>query len=304
MAVEIQSPTRTQTIINYASRSSDDLSDVSIQIATGNKYQDFKGFASAGATESYLSLRSEIDDRDTYIGTNVIVSARVRTMESSVEQLQDIAAGFIQVVVQRINGATGTDVPLTSEALSNLDRIQGILNIRSNGIYLFAGTATNTAPVSNITSSNINGQGESVSSYYDASDTKPTVKASSSQNIEYGILASDEAFQELIGAIHLAISGDAADDYTILGKAMTMMNSAVDKLATVRATAITSRNAIEDETLTHRSVKLLIFENLTNIADTDIVEATTIAKELEAQITADYMIYNILIKLQLSSFIR
>jgi len=305
MTIELKVPTATQAIIDISSKKQDQIREVSIQIATGDKHQDFQGLASEGNAERFLSLSSTITSSETYIKSNEIILARSRTMEQALAQVIDVASEVADTIAQRNNSASGGEIPINVLAESFLENIATALNTRSDGRYLFAGTKTDTKPVENLQSSNINSDGISANAiYYRGNSDVVSIKLSQSQELSYGVNANNEAFQNLIGSVHLLMEGHNNDDKDILADATDMINNAVEQLVSIAASTRAATNTILQSTAVHTDVAQLAYENFVDVSAVNVAEATTRMAELEATIQATYLAFNRLSGLRLSNFLN
>lgn len=304
MTIDLTNSTSARVVLNLANQNQDLLKQVSIQIAGGKKYQSFKGFAEEGNVESFISFQASFSKTNTFIQSNEIIRARVDTTSQAISQLQDIASDVSNLIAQRRNSASGQNIAFDIQANSILDRISEKLNTQFDGRFVFAGTKTNTQPVQNIHTSNINSDGTPLATYYNGDSSVPSVKISDSQDLEYGILGNDISFRQLIGAVHLAIDGDTNNDDEKLGQAMEMINNAVSNLTSVRAKTLASRESLDQADAVHLDVSNLVAENLNKISETNIVDATTRMSELQATIQATYLAYTRLSGLRLANFLQ
>ncbi|MDB2414683.1 flagellin [Rickettsiales bacterium] len=304
MAIEIISKSPSQVLIGISSKKREELEDVSIQVATGNKYPTYERMAAGGEVEKYISLRSTNDGLTDYIRSNELISSRVKTMRQSIDDLSEIASEYAQLVANRRNDAVGTNLPVLETGRALLDRIANNLNIKFDGRYLFAGSKTNTAPVSNIQTSNIGNDNLANTRYYAGDSVKATVRSSDTQEVEYGILANESAFQKLIGAIHLGMDGHTNEDDTKLSQSMDMINEAIVELTSVRTSASSTITNIDNTIINLENTQQLISENLGEVGNVDIVEASTRLSELDAIVQASFLAYNRLSRLQLSNFLN
>ncbi len=305
MAIDFKPLTPSTFVINLAIKNQSELEKVSTQIATSNQHQDFKGYAGDGSAERLISFKETLSNVENYVTANTIIKARLDTMNQSVQKIQDIAANFAQLITLSRNAASGSDIPLAVQGEAALDSIAAQLNVKFDGRYLFSGSKTDTAAVSDLNlNTNLNSSNEPTDNYYQGDSSPPSIKVSDFQDVSYGVLANDPAFQKLIGAINLAMDGHAAGDDTKLAAAFDMVDDAINGLTAVRANIIASTTSVTDATEIHRSVDLTITENIKNISSTDIVEATTTMSNLQALVQATYIAYNRLSQLKLSNFIN
>jgi len=303
MAININPATTTQVVINLARKNQEKLADVSTQIASGFKHNDYKGFAEDGAVQNLISFSSTVKSTQKFIDTNELTLGRINAQDLAISQLQDISSQISNLIAQRRNSASGGDLPITTEANAILDSISGKLNVRYDGRYLFSGTKTNALPVTNIKSSNLNTDNTANSTYYNGDSNRPVAKADDSLEVTYGVTADEDGFKQLIAAVHLLIEGHNSDDDDVLGEAMTMANSAVDNIALSRAVVVSAKETLTKTNASLQSVNLLISENLNDISNTDIVQATTRMSELQATIQATFLSFTRLNELRLSNFL-
>lgn len=304
MTIDLRVPTATQTVINLASKKQSELQKVSIQISTGNEHEDFKGLASEGSVEKFISLNSTLSYTDTFKKSNQIIVARTQTTEQALDQLIDLAQEITQTIVQRKNGASGDNVPVDVLAPAYLDSIANALNTRFDGRYLFAGTKTNIKPVENIQSSNVGSDGKVTSLYYRGNDDVVSTKISQSQELAYGVNANDEAFQKLIGSVHSLIDGDANDDTEKIDDALDLVNQAITEIISISANTRSATNTILEMNITLSDVGRLAEKNLIDVSSVNVAEATTRMAELETTIQATYLAFNRLSGLRLSNFLN
>lgn len=304
MTLDLKPLTATQQVISLALKNQDNLKKVSIQISSGFKNPDFKGFAVDGTTEQFVALKETVNNLEAFQRSNTLAISRAKTSDEVISSIQDIASSFAELLARRRNDASGDHIPLESEAYSALDNIAGKLNIKFDGRYLFAGSKTNTKPISDLSSSTLNADDTPNASYYSGDSDAPSVRASETQTINYGVTANEDAFQELIGAIHLAIKANTNDSDIQFSSAIDMLNSSVEKLASVRSKVVSAVDNLEGINVQHGNSNVFISENLTKISQTDIVEATTRMSELEAIVQASYLAFNRISNLRLSNFLQ
>ena len=304
MGIDIRPVTTTQRVLGLAGKNQEVLQKVSIQIASGSQYEDYKGFAGDGTVERVLSFNNSLAVTETYLKSNDVIFARVDTADQSVQQIQELASDLSQLITRKRNSASSDNVPLGIEGKSILDNIAGKLNVKFDGKYLFAGTKSNTKPIQSIQTSNLDAKDNPTNSYYSGDSTTPIIKIDDSQTLAYGVTGDELAFQQLIGAAHLAIEGhnDNSDDK--LSAAVDMINLAISNLASLRATIGSNKQTIIQSNAVHRDFNILISENLINISQTNIVEATTKMSELEGTIQATYIAFQRLNGLRLSNFLN
>jgi flagellar hook-associated protein 3 FlgL len=307
MGLNITSLTSTQLVLNLASKNQSAVEDLSIQIASGNKHRDFKGFAEDATTESFIYYNSTLTNITANVSSNNFALAIAKTTDSAISQIQGYASELSSLIAQRNNSASGENVLLTTQAKGLLDNISNALNINFDGRFVFAGSKTDTRPVQDIQTSNIEIIGldtVATASYYHGDSHINAERGSDSENVEYGVLANDPAFRNLIGAAHLAIEADASGNKETLGNALDMVNLAIDQLASTRAIGRIAIDKMTKNNVSLTQTQLIVQENLDKISQTDIVAATAQMSSLQAIVQAGYLAYSRLSSLQLSTYLR
>jgi len=304
MTIDISPATPTKVVLRLTSKNQEAIQKVSMQIASGNKHETFEGFAEDAATEKYLKFKTTLGDIGTHIRSNDTAIAKAKTMDSSIQELQDLATDLTVLIAQRRNSASGESLPIDIQVKGILDKIAGQLNVKFDGLFLFAGSKTNTKPVVDIQTSNLDVNNAPTASYYKGDNAVPSVRSSNSEEIEYGVLANNEAFRNLIGAAHLLIAGHANNDDTILASATDLANTAVTGLTSARAIGLIAVDRMQKATASHHDFNILILNNLNEISQTDIVQATSTMSELQAIIQAGYMAFSRLSNLKLTDYLR
>lgn len=307
MAIEITPSIPTQVVLKLASKNQSALQDVSVQISSGLKHQEFKGYAEDGTTEKFLAFKSTIKEIETHMRSNNLAISRAKTADSTISDIQDVASSLAQLITQRRNSASGDDVHVDLEASGMLDKITGMLNTKFDGRYLFSGSKTNTPAVGDLSISNIDTSGTApvaTASYYNGDSDIVSVRSSDSEVVSYGILANDDGFKKLIGAAHLAIEGHNENSDTKLQQAMDMVNDAIDDLTSTRASGLIAVDKLQKSNTAHQDFKLLVQNNLDEVSQTNIVEATAKMSELQAIVQAGYLAFSRLSSLRLTDFLR
>lgn len=292
-----------QRIIAQANHARDDLEDVSVSISTGNKYQDFTSFAEAGDTEKFLNNKELLESLGAYQQSNDTALNRIQVADTALNQLERIATDVAELITSRRNAAVGDVLPIEESSSSLLREITQNLNAQFNGSYLFSGSKTDTPPIDNIIDvPNVANSVENAS-YYQGDSSITTVRGSDTQEVQYGILANEPAFQKLIGSLHLLREGHSNDDNVVLEEAYGMVDEAIQGIISLHAQLKSSEDTIENINTSHEEAELLVVQSQEDISKTDVVEATALLSEIEAQIQASYLAFNRLSALRLANFL-
>jgi flagellar hook-associated protein 3 FlgL len=298
MPIDTTPLTPTKLLTNFALKNQTALQDVSIAIASGQKHQDYAGYAQDGTLEQLLNLDASLSHLASFTTSINVATTRATSTRDSIDKITTVASNFIQSVTQALNGASGSVIPIQSIGTEALNEIATALNIQFDGRYLFAGSKINTEPVQNIQNSNINYDSEATNSGYYHGDTDIAgVRVNEDQNVSYGVLASNPAFQEVVGAIHLAMQAFGQGDTTKLGHAEDQLTASINDLASLRGGVSLTIQSLNDASQTVSDATNSLSNSKTTIANTDIVNATTDMSWRQANLQALYLALDRITKL-------
>ena len=270
---------QTQTLSNILDAQKR-IQDAEIQVSSGVKSQTFTGISSdSNRLVSLEGLKTRFIQLEK---NNTIIESRLQRMDQSVSTIFDAITEMRNLVIQRLNDASGAVVPLAAIAQNLLDVVAGQLNAKQNGRFLFSGTATNTPavifPVPDPTTF-----GTPDATYYQGNSVELSVRIDDTISIKYGITADRTAFQEAIGALKAAIQGDATDNSTLLSTALSLADSALASLAGFRAEIGSDMSTIDLAKQRNEDFLLFVEKSISDIVNVDIPSAIT-------RLVADQMI--------------
>lgn len=284
-----------------------ELGRLTRQISSGYQHEKFRELAKDGAVELVVSLQSRLKETTAFSKSNSTVINRLNVAAQSVDQLTDISEKFA-VLLAKKRSPSGDELPFSEEVNSFIKEAQNALNVNFEGLYLFSGSKTDTPPVADsvLFSSNLGDDNVPTSNYYQGDDFIASVQSSRSQNVSYGVTASNEAFQNLFGALHLGLE---AEDLTgiqqneLLEEATALINEAIDGIVAVNASIKGTASRLENQNETYESVTFLVTEQLQDITATDVVEASARLSENEAVLEATLYAFSILNRASLVDYI-
>ncbi len=275
--------------------------DTQIQISSGLKSQTFTGIsreASQLVSLEGLQIRFEQLEKN-----NTIVESRLQRMDQSVSTIFDAMIEMRNLVIQRNNDASGSAVPLAAVAQNLLDVVAGQLNAKENGRFLFAGTLTNTVPVT-IPVPDPTVFGTPDATYYQGNSTELTVRIDDAITIKYGMTADRTAFQEAIGALKAAIQGDATNNTTLLNSSLALAESALASLAGFRAEIGSDMSTIELAKQRNDDFLLFVEQSISDIVNVDIPAAITQLTTAETILQASFLTIARISNLSLTNFLK
>lgn len=256
------------------------IQDAQIQISTGVKSQTFTGI-SADATR-LVSLEGLVTRFDQFNKNNTVIELRLQFMDQSVSTIFDAVIELRNLIIQRVNDSSASNVPLATIGQNLLEVVVGQLNTKENGRFLFSGTQTKTPPVI-LPVPDPTTFGTPEANYYQGNSVELSARIDDTISIKYGMTADRPAFQETIAAMKAAIEGDITDDRTLLNQALSLANSAITSLVTFRAEIGSDMSTIA--LAKERNIDFVLFteQSISDIRNVDIPSAIT-------RLTADQMI--------------
>ncbi len=132
-------------LIDVSTRSMDRFNEVQKQIATGKKSDTFGGYAPVART--VINLQNEFSRRESYINSIAIAQPRLAATQTALGRISTIM-GDIQKTALSAAGTGPKDANLIrQQAQSSLKELTSLLNTKSDGQYIFAGSDSANAPI-------------------------------------------------------------------------------------------------------------------------------------------------------------
>ncbi len=261
-------------------------SDINTQISTGLKSPNYKGIA--GDTQYLLSVESAVDRLEAYNTNSNIVLANVNTMYEALGQVEDMANSMLSAITAALGGPNVPNAVTTDQANNAMTETASILNLKIANRYVFAGSYIDTPPVDLSDPAWVAQSAPSVanSSYYQGDSTINSVQTSESNTVNYGILASNSAFEELFRAYNL-ISNNAGST-TDYSEASSLIQSAIDGIANIRSSLSINSRSIEDHIYQNEQDVVYLKELVGTIKEVDLPTASVQLTEIQTQMEAAY----------------
>ena len=179
------------------------VADTMIQASSGKVSQQYSGIAAD--SKRLVGLEATDASLKQYVANNTLVDQRLQTMETNTGQLMDIASQLKSLLVQATSSGNAQNMGLDNTAKTLLDQVGALLNVQVDGRYLFAGSATNTAPVDLTALAAPPGTYPSTAdtTYYQGDNVTLSTKAGPNLDISYGVNADEGGYEELIRSLNL-----------------------------------------------------------------------------------------------------
>lgn len=277
-------------------------SDLNTQISSGLKSQTYKGISRD--SQYLLSVESSIDRMEAYNTNANIILANVNTMYETLGNVENMANSMLQAITAALGGGNVPSAVTASQADNALLETSSLLNLQIAGRYVFAGTNTDTPPV-DLTDPGwpaMSAPSVSNTNYYQGNGSIASLQLSDNHTINYGILASNPAFEQLFRAYNLVFnnSSSTAD----LSEASALIQQGIDDLATIRAGLSINAGSIEDQIAQNEQDIVYMNELTSTIKEVDLPSASVQLTEVQTQMEASYTASVRILNLNLHDYLR
>lgn len=300
MVDRISSFSNTSSLIENNLRLQSEYAAGQGQVSSGVKSDSYQGVARE--SNRILSLESDYDRITQQTENAQLALERTEVTYSTLGTMLDAAQPFLATLTAGLSGTT-TAADLQQFAQAGLDQMESLLNTQVAGRFIFAGSATRTAPVdfSDVDWGPAIAPSVADPDYYQGNDFVQSVEAQDGYTIDYGVTADNTVFEQLSRAYDLVIQNPA--DQTTLEEAFNLMEAGLDALAELRASVSLNAQAIDVSINANLDDLNLIDNTLADIKEVDLAEVTVRLQELQAQLEASYSLTATLLRLNLADFI-
>lgn len=274
--------------------------DRQIQISGGKESQTYDGIAADA--QRLLTIEVTKSRTDKFIQQNQLLESRLQLMDTALDGMYQTASTLKARLIQRLNDATGSAGNLAQEAQNMLDAVAGFMNTQSNGRFLFAGTATNTQPVTfPVPDPTVFGVPDTT--YYNGDSTRLTARVSETVEVTYGIPGDRQGFQQLIGSLKAAVRGDVQDDDTLLSTALDLATQAINALTDYRSEVGSTQALVNTTNARHLDYSVYAEGVVSDIENVDAAAALTALSADETLLEASFITVTRLSQLTLVNFL-
>jgi flagellar hook-associated protein 3 FlgL len=178
-----------------------------------------------------------------------------------------------------------------------------MLNLKMAGRHLFAGTDIDTKPVDLSDPLWVAQTPPSVpnTSYYKGNTSRLSVQLSETLTVNYGVLASDPAFEQILRSLNLIVNNPG--NKTAYAEALDLMREGLGGLADIRAQLSANAKTIEDQSVRNEEDIINLTELVSGFKHADLPAVTVELKSIEAQLQASYSASVMLLRMSLSNFL-
>ena len=121
------------------------LFDSQIQVSSGKVSPNFLGVASE--SRRLVNLEGTLTAADGYIKNIDLIERRLATMEAKTAEAFDLASQFRELLVSALNAENASELALNQRASDMIQTLAGMVNVKQDDRYLFAGGRVDTPPI-------------------------------------------------------------------------------------------------------------------------------------------------------------
>jgi len=121
------------------------LYESQIQVSSGKVAPNYLGVA----TESrrLVNLEGTLTATEGYNKNIDLIERRLATMEANVGAAFDLASDFRELLVSATSGGNASELGLNQKAADLIETLGGLVNVKQDDRYLFAGSRVDTLPI-------------------------------------------------------------------------------------------------------------------------------------------------------------
>lgn len=301
MVMRIATFAQSSQMITDALRVQARMAEMQVQEASGLKSDASAGYGAD--TQHVINLQVGITRAQSYIDAATLATSKVEAMYSAVGSMTDIVT---QLRSQLSAASTGSETEATSaitSAQEMLSEMASLLNTQYDGLYVFAGSKTGTAPVDLSSYSSGTGSTTTVdTSYYTGDDEIAAVRVGTDRSIEYGVTANNSAFEQVMRVLRYVANSSSLSSSEI-STALDLAGTALDATAAVQEKLSNAASSIEDSSA-RQSDYVSFAETLSgDLTNVDVAAVTAQLSTYQSQLTASYSAIGKILNLNLASYL-
>ncbi len=248
------------------------------------------------------NFKLSMDRSDRYIRSIADASRKNDVQFQSIQRIISVANEFKSNLALENSTTTAGVNNLTAAGDAALDSIRDALTAKDGANFVFSGSKTNIAPVSDLKTLNNMENGDPTAAYYNGDNFKSSVDVSGSLRVQYGLNAADTAFQKLIGAINLAKTAEAENlgNYTNTGE---LLDEAITELISLQTNIGDSAKLFDNSTQFHETAKGTFQQKYSEANSPDIVQLTIETSQIQTALEASFSAFSKISQLSLINFL-
>ena len=274
------------------------LADQQDQTASGLKSQTYGGMAQSTASVLTLSNQSARLTADNTAAT--AAAGFVQAAYSAVGEIADLATTIKTQLASMMSSSTLDADTAGRYAADWLTDLQALLNSQQGGTYLFAGQATDTAPV-DFAAAGYDPTAGADTTYYGGATAGRTYSTSEGQTVSLSVSANSSAFEQLARAIATVAANPSDPD--AIASAYALSGTALTGVGTLQETIAIQASSLKSVTDRNTAKVDAIDDLVTNLKGADLTQAAVLTTQYQTQLEALYSMISKLSSMSLTKYL-
>lgn len=249
-----------------------DLARTEQQLATGKRLVSAADDPAASLRN--LQLGDRLTQNEQYQKNLDAAQGRLELEEGALASSVDLLQRVRELAVQALNATLGPGdlKAIEVEVRSQLDGLLSVANTQNtNGEFLFAGYQVDTIPFSSDGAGNVTYNGDQGRQHLQVSQTRQVAAADNGADVFQGVNAAAGGTTSSFDILN--DFADALAAGTLTADTLTDIDTAMDKILTVRADVGSRLRAVDDQRGTNESFGLVLEKERADLVDLDYTEA-------------------------------
>lgn len=328
--MEIRSTLAMNTLLaNRLTTSQAQLQKLQDQVASGQKASTFAELGTQAGI--CIALHNEAGSIEAYQQSNEMILSRIAAMDQAMTAIHDVAES-VKSDAYAVMSSDDQRTALRNSARGGLDSVINALQVSVSGRALFSGDQTDVIPLvsnllttlqANIAALPTPADATSVetaiqnffataSNYFQGGGAINPTPVDKNISIDYGILASNSAFKDVLqGLVTIAltpapdgIDTTEAEYATIIQNAAASLSSGVGQLNQLISFNGSNQSLLQTINDQHATTLTMVKTQINTIEETDMTEAAAQLSQLRTQIEATYAMTSQLNQLSLVKYLK
>ncbi|WP_102785626.1 flagellin [Thalassospira sp. GB04J01] len=281
------------------------LAEATQQQSSGQKSNSYSGVSDS----SYLiaTLSAEISESSAYADIAENIQSRVEVYYSTLNDMVDLIGDMTADISAALSTGADNAYGINDSASAALETLASLLNMQYEGRYIYAGSATDSAPVS-VDSADyppMTSPTTTDTSYYSGNSDIASAKVADGTMIEYGITADNDVFEQTLRAFNLAANASTNPvDENSLQEAAELLQSAASGIAELQNQVSYTQDKLSNIVDMHTDFQLTAEAMVIDLGEVDLAAAVITIETLSIQLEASYSITSQLADMSLFDYLR
>ncbi|MEJ8472592.1 flagellin [Roseibium algae] len=298
MGMRVSTFAQTSNVLQNAMTTQARLAEKQMQQSTGRVSTDYAGLGSTAG--KVVNLEVSVSRAEATLSAAEQAQTRIEVIYDALGSMSDNLTKLRSDLSSASTGVSTETLQTTAEAM--LEDMSSLLNTQLNGRYLFAGSATETAPV-DISGYSVTSLSVVDSSYYNGDDYTQTVHLGQDRSIDYGITADASGLEKSMRVLSYIANASPLESED-LEEANTLLIEAQDQIIAMQSTAGTKSSVLDSYIENQKDYIASTKEMATTLASVDIAAVAVEATNYETQLEASYAALGKLTSLSVLEYLR